>query len=123
MCIGGVREGDALRLERAVGDGMVISEDVDDWELDFDTDGHIEGRVCRRSLRPRIDAPVLFWTESVTSVNEDTGVSVASVTSGARMGEGGRGIETGNARDRLILKLERDEEDEYDDVMLVPAIA
>lgn len=122
MCIGGVRESDAPRLERAVGDGVEVSEDVEDWELDFDTDGQIEGSVCRISLRPRREAggaPLRFRTDWIISGNGDASAPpVASVSSG--VGEGGRGIETGNARDILILILERDEERKC--VMLVVAI-
>jgi hypothetical protein len=46
--IGGVRDGEAARLARAVGDGM---DDVEDRELDFDVTRHMEGRACLGPLR------------------------------------------------------------------------
>lgn len=50
MCIGGVRDGEAARLARAVGDGMVDDDVVEDRNFDFDVTRHMEGSLG--PLRP-----------------------------------------------------------------------
>jgi hypothetical protein len=45
MCIGGVRDGEGVRLARAVGDGMVDADIVEDRDIDFDVTRRMEGSL------------------------------------------------------------------------------